>query len=174
MISSRPVIHADFMTETHRVSCRVTAGPTGLLALLNDSNTSVVDVHDAYFSRLADPARIVSRFENTHLQKANICLVVLPRREDLGPPGLARGGYSRMLAVPILVATSLFEVQGEVEVVHKFDASELLVGGTARFLPVYAATAVASLHPDTPYTGGVILVNRQLVSVMAPASRGKA
>jgi hypothetical protein len=98
---------------------------------------------------------------------------VLARREDLGPHGLATGGFSRRIPMQALVTTPAYEVQGTLEVVNRFDAAELLVGGTGRFLQVYNAAAVATLFPETSFSGAVILVNRQRIEMVAPAPRSK-
>jgi hypothetical protein len=174
MLSSRSVVNADIFTEAHRISCRIAVGPSGLVGQLNDATTSLLDVEDVYFSRLQQPAKIVAQFESAHVNKAHLTLVVLARREDLGPQGLARGGYTRVFPVSALVTTPEYEVQGTVEVVRQFDAAELLVGGAGRFLQVYNAAAVATLYGDTSFAGGVILVNRGRVEMIAQNARGKA
>jgi hypothetical protein len=174
MLASRANVNVDVLTQGFRISCRVNVGPSGLFGLLNDVTTSLVDVEDAYYSRLSQPAKIVAHLDNGHLAKSNLALVVLSRREDLGPQGLARGGYSRLMSVPVLVTTTTFEIQGSIEVVTKFDPAELLVGGTGRFLNVYSASALMAANPETVFSGAVILVNRTAVEMLAPLPRGKA
>jgi hypothetical protein len=174
MLSSRLVVHADIFTETHRLSGRIVCGPSGLIGLLNDVTTSLVELEDAYFSRLQQPAKIITHFDQAHLNKAHLSLIVLARREDLGPHGLATGGFARRIPIPVLVTTSGYEVQGTIEVVNKYDAAELLVGGTGRFVQLYTATAVATLFPDLSYSGAVILVNRQMIELVSPIPRSKA
>jgi hypothetical protein len=98
---------------------------------------------------------------------------VVTRREDLGPPSLARGGYTRVEAVPVTVTTAQFEITGMVEVLKQFDATELLYGGSARFLALYGACAMPTQFPETSYTGGVILVSRPMVTLIARQPRGK-
>jgi len=156
------------------VSCKVNGAPSGLFVLLNDVNTSLVDVEDAYYSRLTQPAKIVSHLDTAHLAKNNLTLVVLSRREDLGPQGLARGGYSRLLPVPVLMTTATFEVQGSIDVMTKFDPAQLLMGGTGRFLNVYNASALMVANPETVFSGAVILVSRTAVEMVAPLAKGKA
>lgn len=174
MLASHTTINADFYSETHRISCRLVVGPTGLIGMLNDNNTSLVEVENAYFSRLQQPAKILSHFDKASLYKANLMFVLLNRREDLGPVGLARAGYSQYLLVSVMVTTPTFEIQGQVEVPGKFDAGALLVGGTGRFTPVYKASAVSTVYPDTAFTGEVIVLNRTLVEALAPIPKGKA
>ena len=174
MISSRTVVNADIFSETHRISGRILCSASGLVGLLNDSTTSLVDVEDAYYSRLQQPAKITTHLELAHLSKAHLVMIVLARREDLGPHGVASGGFARRNSINALVTTPEYEVQGTLEVVHKFDAAELLLGGTGRFLQVYNASAVATMYPETSFSGAAILVNRARVEMIAPTSRSKA
>lgn len=174
MLPSRTSVNVDLLTQAFRVSCRVIVGPTGLIGLLNDVNTSLVTLEDAYYSRLTQPAKIVSHLESAHMAKNNLALVVLSRREDLGPQGLARGGYSRLLPVPVWVTTTSFEIQGSIDVVTKYDPAALLIGGTGRYLNVYNASALMAASPQTVFSGAVILVNRTAVEMIAPFGKGKS
>jgi len=116
----------------------------------------------------------VAHLPTAHMLKANAALLLLARREDLGPQGLSRGGYTRLLQVPVLITTPNFEIQGSVEVVTKFDASELLVGGTWHFINVYGANATPASDPATVFSGAVVLVNRAQIELIAPVVRAKA
>lgn len=173
MISSRSGINIDIFSDAHRLSCRLPVGPSGLLAHLNDATYSLIEVEDAYFSRLQQPGKIVAHFESAHIAKAQATLVVVARREDLGSHGQPRAGYSRVVPVPVLVTTPQFEVTGQIEVIHKYDAAELLVGGTGRFVMVFNASAIGTSFPETSFSGGAILVNKAQVEMIAPITRGK-
>lgn len=174
MLSSRLVVNADIFSETHRISCRIVCGMSGLLGQLNDVNTSLLEIEEVYYSRLQQPAKIAAHFESAHVAKDRAALIVLARREDLGPHGLSTGGFSRRIPAAAVITTPEYEVHGTVEVLNKWDPSALLVGGTGRFLQVHNATATATLYPDTTYSGGVILVNRNRVEMAALAARGKS
>ena len=174
MLPSRNSVNLDVLTRSHRISCRLNVGANGLMGLLNDANTSLVELEDAYYSRLQQPAKIVSHLPMAHMIKANVALLVVTRREDLGPQGLTRGGFTRLLPVPVLITTPNYEIQGSVEVVSKFDASELLVAGTAQFINVYGANAMPASSPETVFSGAVILVNRAEIELIAPVVRAKA
>jgi hypothetical protein len=173
MLPSRSTINLDILTQSYRISCRLNVGATGLIGLLNDVNTSIVDLDDAYYSRLLQPAKIVSHLPTAHMSKTNIVLVVLTRRDDLGPQGLARGGFTRLLPVPVLMTTPMFEIHGSVEVVSKFDASELLLGGTGRFINVFGANAMPASNPEIVFSGAVILVNKAAIELVAPVVRAR-
>ena len=173
MLASRMIIHADVFSDTHRVSGRIVCGPSGLFGLLNDINNSLIEIEDAYFSRLQEPAKITSHLDLAHFAKAHLVLVVLARREDLGPHGLATGGFARRTPMPAILTTASFELKGSLEVVNKFDAAELLVGGTGRFLQLYSAAAISTTYPETSFSGAAILVNRQRIEMVAPMPRSK-
>src|SRR5688572_6235972 len=121
MLTSRLAVNVDCLTGTHRLSCRVPVGSTGLITALNDPMHSLLEAEDVYFSRLQQPAKIVAHHEAASLNKNTIALVVVKRREDLGPQGIARGGYTRVGAVPVTLTTAQFEVTGIVEMLKQFD-----------------------------------------------------
>jgi hypothetical protein len=173
MLPSRNTLNLDILTRSTRISCRLNAGANGLVGLLNDPKISVLDLEEAYYSRLQQPAKIVAHLPTAHMIKANVALVVLTRREDLGPQGLSRGGDTRLLPVPVLVITPYYEIQGAVEVVSKLDPSALLVGGGGPFINVYGANAMPASSPEAVFSGAVILVNRAQIELLAPVVRAK-
>src|SRR6266849_9582997 len=103
MLASRGSVSVDLVTQSFRTSCRVLIGPTALFGLLNDVTTSLIDVEDVYYSRLQEPAKIISHVDAGYVIKTNVSLIILCRRVDLGPQGLARGAFKRLLPVPVLV-----------------------------------------------------------------------
>ena len=173
MLPSRNTVNLDILTRSTRISCRLIVGAKGLIGLLNDAKTAMLDLEDAYYSRLQQPAKIVSHLPTASMVKTNISLLVLTRREDLGPHS-PTGGGNRLLPVPVLIITPHFEIQGSVEVGSKFNASELLVGGAGPFLNVYGANAMAASSPEAVFSGAVILVNRAEIELLAPVVRAKA
>ncbi len=173
MLASHVFVNTDYYSDTHRISCRTLVGPTGLMGLLNDNNTSLVDVENAYFSRLQQPAKIMAHYDRASLYKANLMFVIVNRREDLGPAGLMRSAFSQMVSVVVWLTTPTFEINGTVEVPNKLDAHALLTGGTGKYTPVYKATVVSTLYPDTSFAGEVIVVNRTQVEALAPVAKGK-
>jgi len=171
----RIVINADFFTETHRLSGRVEVGAAGLIGLLNDSTSSLIEVQNTYVSRLQEPTKIVANAEVATLSKANLTLVILSRREDIGPLGAAPAGtgYTRLVSSPVLVTTPTFEVRGYVETLGKPDPVALLVAGPNKVMLLYKATVVATLYVDIPYSGEAVLINRTQVQALAQMARGK-
>jgi hypothetical protein len=166
-------INADLFTDTHRISCRVEAGTMGIIGLLNDVTTSVFQVEDAYISRLSQPAQIMEHRPVVYLAKAVLALGLIARREELGPQGLARGGYTQVVPFPVLITTSTFEIRGNLELPGKLDVSALLTGGTGKFITAYKTQIVATAPLDLPYTSEVLIINRTLVQLIAPDQGGK-
>jgi hypothetical protein len=167
-------ITADLLTDTHRISCRIEAGNWGTFGLLNDPNASVFEIEDAYISRLAQPAKILEHHPMLYVAKATLSLVLIARREELGPQGLARGGYTHIVPFPVLITTSAFEIHGQLEQPGKLDVSALLGTGTGKFITAYQATVVATAFPAIPYTSEVLIINRGLITLIAPEEGGKA
>ena len=85
-----PYVIADFLSETHRISCKVEVTATGLHGLLNDNNASALEARDVYVSRIQQPAKIIANFEVITLNKATLSLAIVLRREDVGPQSTAR------------------------------------------------------------------------------------
>jgi hypothetical protein len=164
-----PYVIADFLSETHRISCKVEVTSTGLHGLLNDNNTSALEARDVYVSRIQQPAKIIANFEVITLNKATLSLAIVLRREDVGPQSTAR----RATPYPVLITTPAFEIKGNVEVPGKLDGSALLYGGTGKYMAIYQATAVATRFLEVPYSGEAMLVNRTLVETLAPLPKGK-
>lgn len=169
----RIVVNADFFTETHRISGRLEVGAAGLIGLLNDTNSALIEVQNAYVSRLLEPTKIVANSAVATLSKLNLTLVILARREDVGPSGSAQTGtgYTRLVSSPVLVTTPTFEVRGTVETLGKPDPATLLVAGPNKFMPLYRTMVIATLYPDPPYSGEAVLLNRTHVQALAPMVR---
>ncbi len=166
-------VTVDLFTATHRVSCRIEAGNMGTIGLLNDINTSVFPAEDAYISRIAEPAKILEHHATLYVAKATLSLVFISRREELGPVGLARGGYTHILTFPVLITTPAFEIHCELEQPGKLDVAALLGIGTGNFIGAYKATVVASAFPDIPFTSEVLIINRNSISLIASQPGGR-
>ena len=145
----------------------------GTIGLLNDINTSVFPVEDAYISRLTQPAKIIEHYPTVNIAKATVALVLIARREELGPLGLARGGYTRIVPFPVLITTTAFEIHGQLEQPGKLDVGALLGIGTGKFIPAYKVTVVPTALPDIPFTSEVLIINRSLITLIAPEQGGK-
>jgi hypothetical protein len=170
------LLSVEILSATHRISCRIEVGATGLIGLLNDINKSLVDVQMAFLSRIQEPAKIIANFETATLNKSNLQIVIVSKKESVGPQPYANIGISRLLPCPVLATTDAFEVKGIVEIPGKLDTTALLTGGVSgRFLPIFQAKVTTSRFPEVPaYTAEAVLVNRTLVSSFSALAKGQA
>lgn len=176
MEKPRNLVHVDFFTDTHRITCQVEAGSAGLLSLLNDAHNSIFTVRNAFYSRLKQPTKIVASFDEAYLTKASLAFGLLTRREDVGAQGYARTtGGGKILSIPVLMTTRWFEIKGIYETITRLDPEAVLVGGQSRFTVLYDTAIVAIEFSEQPaYTSIAMLINRHFVTSLAAMSKGKA
>ncbi|NWF64460.1 MAG: hypothetical protein HXY38_09160 [Chloroflexi bacterium] len=162
---------ADILTSGYRVAGRIAVTTHGAMGFLNDPTHSTLEIHDARMARLHMPTKLVDHFEIVRTMKKQIHAVCLPRREDLGPQAIVRGGYMNVTEYQIRLTTSMFEVDGVMELPGRFDFTGLVSEGTREFLPIFNATLTAILIPSLRVQSAGILVNRRLVDLVALLSQ---
>jgi hypothetical protein len=160
-------ILADILTSGYRVAGKIAVTAHGAMGFLNDPTHSTLEIHDARMARLHMPTKLVDHFEIVRTLKRQIHAVCLPRREDLGPHALVRGGFTNAVEYSIRLTTSMFEIDGTMELPGRFDFASLVTDGTREFLPVFNATLSAILIPSLRVQSAGILVNRKLIDLMA-------
>ena len=158
---------ADIMTSGYRVVGKIMFTNNGVMGMMNDSTHSAMEVNDARLARLHMPTKLVDHFELIRMMKRQIHAVCLARREDLGPQALVRGGYASVVEHPVRIATQMFEVEGTMELPGRFDFTAIMTDGTRTFLPVMNATLTAILIPNLRVESAGILVNRNMIDIMA-------
>ena len=109
----------------------------------------------------------MDHFEVIRLVKSQILAVCAARREDLGPTGIQRGGYSNISALPVRIATPVYEIEGKIEVAGRFDFTKLIADKTRNFIPVYEAVLTAILIPNLKAESPGVLINREKVEILA-------
>jgi hypothetical protein len=113
------------------------------------------------------PTKLVDHFEMTRMMKEHVYAVCMPRREDLGPHALVRGGFTSAVEYPVRLTTQMFEIEGIMELPGRFDFGALMTDGSREFIPVFNATLTGVLIPNLRIEGGGILVNRRHIDVVA-------
>jgi hypothetical protein len=171
--STQRQIAADFLTPGYRIVGHIMVPRTGLMGLMNDLTTNFMEVLDAKLARLHMPTKLVGEYELIDLVKPNIFAVCLPRREDMGPQALARGGYQNLVKYPIRVITQVYELEGTLEWAGRFDFSTVMVQGTRDFVPLFDTTLTAILIPSLRIESPVVLFNRKQVDILALLSDRK-
>jgi hypothetical protein len=158
---------ADVYTSGYRVVGKVMVATNGVMGVMNDTTKSHLEIHDARLARIHMPTKLVDHFEVVRLVKTKIMAVCAARREDLGPTGTVRGGYSNIAPLPARLATSVFEIEGKLEVAGRFDFVTLISDKTRNFVPIFDATLTAILIPNLKVESPGILFNREQIDMIA-------
>jgi len=108
----------------------------GIMGVLNDITKSHLEVHDARLARIHMPTKLVDHFEIVRLVRTQVFAICAARREDLGPSGIQRGGYTNVTAMPARLASQVYEVEGKIEVAGRFDFAVMITDKTRNFIPV--------------------------------------
>ncbi len=157
----------DIYTAGYRVVGKLMASTNGIMGVLNDTTKSHLEVHDARIARIHMPTKLVDHFEVVRLVKVQVFAVCAARREDLGPAGIVRGGYSNVVPVPARLTTSIYEIEGKLEVAGRFDFATLISDRTRNFIPMFDAAISAILIPNLRVESPGILFNREKIDMMA-------
>ena len=158
---------ADILTSGYRVAGKIAVTTHGAMGFLNDPTHSTLEIHDARMARLHMPTKLVDHFEIVRMMKKQVHAICMPRREDLGPHALVRGGYTSVVEYPVRITTQMFEIEGTMELPGRFDFTALMAEGSREFVPVFNATLTAILIPNLRVESAGMLVNRKLVDIMA-------
>jgi hypothetical protein len=161
----------EIYTTSHRVLGRINPGAVGIYSFLNVPTTSYLEVESAHLSRLHQPGRLAGRFPVLWLVKTEIVAVLLSSRVELGPSGMARGGYSTTVPHAVHIALHGYELRGTVETAGKFNFGALMFEGDRIFVPLYAAEITAILFPNVRAESAALLFNRNMVDTMAQLPR---
>lgn len=158
---------ADVYTAGYRVVGKIMVSTNGIMGILNDTTKSHLELHDARMARIHMPTKLVDHFELVRLVKAQINIVCTTRREDLGPTGIVRGGYSNVTEMPARIATQVFEIEGKIQVAGRFDFVTMLADKTRNFIPMFDATLTAILLPNLKVESPGLLFNREKIDMLA-------
>ena len=158
---------ADVYTAGYRVVGKIMVSTNGIMGVLNDPTKSHVEIHDARMARIHMPTKLVDHYELVRLVKSQINVVCAARREDLGPTGIVRGGYSNITETQARIATNVFEIEGKLQVAGRFDFVTLISDKTRNFIPMFEATLTAILLPNLKVESPGILFNREKIDMLA-------
>jgi len=106
----------DVYIAGYRVVGKIMVSTNGIMGILNDNTKSHLEIHDARLARVHMPTKLVDHFEVVRLIKSQVFAICASRREDLGPAGIQRGGYSSISELPARLTTSVYELEGKLEV----------------------------------------------------------
>ena len=166
-------VPVDVLTTSYRVVGKMMVSNTGLIGLLNNPNSSFVEIHDARLARIHMPTKLADHFEVIRLTKKHLLIVSLNRREDMGAQSLARGGYATIKQYQVLVTMQNYESEGFIEWQGRFDFRVLMSEGTRDFVPLYNAKVTGVLIPTLKIQSAVMLFNRDQVDLLGLLSQRK-
>ena len=158
---------ADVYTAGYRVVGKIMVSTNGIMGVLNDSTKSHIEIHDARIARIHMPTKLVDHYELVRLVKSQINVTCAARREDLGPTGIVRGGYSNVTELQARISTNVFEVEGKLQVAGRFDFVTMISDKTRNFIPMFDATLTAILLPNLKVESPGVLFNREKIDMIA-------
>jgi hypothetical protein len=157
----------DIYTGGYRIVGKLMISTNGIMGIINDTTKSHIEINDARLARIHMPSKLVDHYEVVRLVKTQIHVVCAVRREDLGPTGIVRGGYSNIAELPARIATSTFELEGKLQVAGRFDFVTMLADKTRNFIPMFDVTLTAILLPNLKVESPGILFNREKIDMLA-------
>ncbi len=172
VVRRRGWVTADFFTHDYRISGQVDVRHRPLADQLNDRTTSYLDVEGVYISPIDRPGEITASYPISSLLKDNITMVVLARQEDGLSKKQTYGSYFGTYLREVFLTIPGFEVRGLLQMSGKLDLRAVLAIGTDRFIPILDGTIFATLNPKIQFTGGIILVNKDVIGAICIPEEG--
>jgi hypothetical protein len=160
---------ADFFLHSYRISGRIDVRRRSLADMLNDRTTGFIQLEDAYVSPIDRPGEIIGTYSASSLTKANVTLVLVPRRDDVLSRKQAYGSYYGTHLRQIFLTVPAFEVVGYLRLSARVDLRRLLSVETEEFIPILDGRVRASIWPDVAFTGGGVLVNKHHIGAFCLA-----
>jgi len=166
------IIQVDFLTSSYRVVGKINATGGGVLGILGDKTTSLMEVKDASMARIHMATKLVEQVQLVKVVKSQVLAVCLTKREDVGPLANPRTGYARLYEYPIRITTPIYELEGTLEYGGRFDLSVILTEGVCDFIPLFDASLGAILFPSLLIQSPAILFNRTYLNTLVLMSEG--
>jgi hypothetical protein len=163
-VSSRR-LNADIFADSHRLSTQMALRGRVLADVLNDSNTSYLELDIAYVSRIDHPGEILADYALSIVRKDRLSFVVIASGLEMAvKQNQAMYMYRRLW--PVFVTVPYFEITGQIEAPQNVDLRALMAIGVERFVPVYNATATLSINQSIQFSGELILINKTSIEVL--------
>jgi hypothetical protein len=156
-------VSVEVYTASHRILGRISLAGSGLFSFLNIPTTSSLEIEGAHLFRLHQPGRLIARYPTLWLVKEDVFAVLVSSRAEIGPAGLARGGYSTAVSHWVHFLLGVYELQGIIETPGKFNFGFLIFEGDRMFIPMYNGQLTAGLFPSVRGESAAMLFNREKV-----------
>jgi hypothetical protein len=161
---------ADIFADSHRISTQMSLRGRVLADVLNDPNTSYLELDIAYVSRIDHPGEILADYSLSIVRKDRLSFIVVATMGDMAlkqNPALKMG--TRLW--PVYVTVPGFEITGQIEAPLNLDLRALMAIGVERFIPVYDAKATLAMNQTVQFGGELVLINKTAVEVLCVSSK---
>ena len=163
-IGSRRLI-ADVFADSHRISTQMALRGRVLSDILNDANTSYLELDIAYVSRIDRPGEILADYALSIVRKDRLSFVVIAAGLEMALKQTG-GAYRAHRQWPMFVTVPGFEITGQIEAPANIDLRALMAIGVERFMPVLNGAATLSMNQSIQFSGELILVNKTAIEVL--------
>jgi hypothetical protein len=156
---------ADIFSDSHRISTQMSLRGRILSDLLNDNNTSYLELDIAYVSRIDHPGEILADYSLSIVRKDRLTFVVVATMSEMAlkqNPSVKMG----MRTWPVYVTVPGFEINGFIEAPLNIDLRALMAIGVERFIPIFDGKATLSMNQSLQFGGELILINKTAVEVL--------
>jgi len=161
---------ADIFADSHRISTQMSLRGRPLSDVLNDTNTSYLELDIAYVSRIDHPGEILADYSLSIVRKDRLTFIVVANLGDMAlkqNPALKMG----MRMWPVFVTVPGFEISGQIEAPSNLDLRALMAIGVERFIPVFDGKATLSMNQSVQFSGELVLINKTAVEVMCVGNK---
>src|SRR5574341_959331 len=148
---------ADIFADSHRISTQMALRGRVLSDVLNDNNTSYLELDIAYVSRIDRPGEILADYALSIVRKDRLSFVVIASGLELAMKQ-TQVTYLHRRMWPVFVTVPYFEITGQIEAPQNVDLRALMATGVERFVPVYNGTATLSINQSIQFSGELILI----------------
>lgn len=162
MVSPIPnrLIPAEILTSSHYIFGQIKVIQSGLLGMLTDTTSSIIEVNEASIAPIQKPSNVINYASQLYMVRSEVAAVCINKRDYMGLQGVMKGGYQRLIPYPVQITTRTYDVIGTLEWSGRFEFSALITEGTSNFFVLYDAALTAPLYPELKIEAPVILLNR--------------
>lgn len=161
---------ADIFADSHRISTQMSLRGRVLIDILNDPNTSYLDLDIAYVSRIDHPGEILADYSLSIVRKDRLTFIVVATMGEMAlkqNPALKVG----MQLWPVFVTVPGFEITGQIAAPSNLDLRTLMAIGGERFMPVFDAKATLSMNQSVEFGGELVLINKSAIEVLCVSNK---
>ena len=157
------------LTHQHRLDCILPTGGQRLQEILNVKTTEFLRIFDVQVFHGIDADVCVSKLSDVSINKASICLVIIPTEKHEAPEQRMLKRFNKNLYETFLSVLS-FEVQGTIHLInspHSPQLTNYLVNDLNNFFPITNATISQVNSSAKPLKAPVVIVNKACVGIFS-------